>query len=140
MTKTAPMATHTNQDNWDRVTRLEQDVAGLHVDVQYIRAAIDQLVQHNQRTIPWGAIVSLVSVVVIVLGGFSTMLTQPIASETMYNRAQIQENMQLDRDAHAEMLEENAYLRGKMERLERQVDEIDIYGSRRWNKDSINEN
>lgn len=68
------------------------------------------------------------------------MLTQPIATETMYNRAQIQENMQLDRDAHAQMLEENAYLRGRMERLEQQVDEIDIYGSRRWNKDTINEN
>lgn len=135
-TGTNKVATHTNQDNWDRVTRLEQDVAGLHVDVQYIRAAIDQLVQHNQRTIPWGAIVSLVSVVVLVLGGFSTMLVSPIAAETQYNRAEIRENQQLDRNAHSEMLQENSYLRGRVDALTKQVEEIDIYGSRKWNDEN----
>jgi hypothetical protein len=123
----------TNADNWVRVQRLEADVAGLQVDVQYIRTSIDQLMTRQNRQFPFGPVVSLVSVLVIVLGGFATMLTAPIAELTSYNREQIELNQSNDQADHSQLAVENAYLKGRLETLEERVEEIDIYGSRRWN-------
>jgi len=127
----------TNADNWVRVQRLEADVAGLQVDIQYIRTSIDQLMTHQNRQFPFGPMVSMVSVLVLVLGGFATMLTAPIAELTTYNREQIEANQSVDQDKHSELAVENSYLRGRVETLEERVREIDIYGSRRWNHGDI---
>ncbi len=135
-----------NAEHWQRLSRVESDldvlkpqVAGLQTDVQYIRSSIDQLVAHNVategRTFPWGAIVSLVSVVVLILGGFATMLTQPIAQMTAYNQSQIERNQEESSDLE----EQAAYLKGRVEEMSKKIDEIDIYGSRKWNGDTLSE-
>lgn len=129
-----------NEQHWQRLSRVESDldslkpqVAGLQTDVQYIRSSIDQLVAHNlasdNRTYPWGALVSLLSVLVVVLGGYATMLTQPIAVRTAVNEASIEQlqSQQGQNQYH------HGHLDAEMETLEQQVRDIDVYGSRRWN-------
>ena len=128
-----------NQEHWQRLSRVESDldvlkpqVAGLQTDVQYIRSSIDQLVAHNARaegkTYPWGALVSLLSVLVVVLGGYATMLTQPISIRTAVNEANIEELQ--------EKQGENQYNHGRLDAelnlLQQWVEDIDKYGSRKW--------
>ena len=128
-----------NEQHWMRLSRVESDldvlkpqVAGLQTDVQYIRSSIDQLIQHNARAdskqYPWGALVSLLSVFVVVLGGYATMLTQPIAIRTAVNETHIEELQQQQGD--------NQYNHGRLdaevEDLNRWIEDVDKYGSRKW--------
>ena len=134
-----------NEEHWQRLTRVEGDldilkpqVAGLQTDVQYIRSSIDQLIQRNhaqdQRAFPWGAVVSLVSVVVLVLGGFASMLTSPVNELALYNREEVRGHLIESHDVHMSQSEEVAYLRGQIDALTQQVQDIDNRGSRRWNQ------
>lgn len=124
------------QENWDRLHRVEGDldvlkpqVAGLQTDVAYIRQSIDALVRANERAFPWGAMVSLVSVVVIVVGGFATMLTTPIDAMTKLNRADLAANSLEDHKSAIEL----ARIQGYVDALAEQVKQIDEHGSRKWN-------
>ena len=127
-----------------RLTRVEADldilkpqVSSLQTDVQYIRTSIDQLVQrnvaHDNRAFPWGAIASALSIMILVLGGFATMLTTPIAARTTINEQHIDENVEQDNEKHAALSAENAYLRGRIDEISKQVEAIDEHGSRKWN-------
>lgn len=122
---------YSEEDNWQRIGRVEQEVAALQTDVQYIRGAIDRLVGEMRQPFPWGPIVSLVGTAILVLGGFATLITKPIDDLARYNREQIEANQKVAIETRAEFNR----LAGKLERLERQLDEVDTLGSRRWNED-----
>lgn len=87
-----------HDEHWQRLSRVEADldvikpeVSALKTDVSYIRSSMEQLLSKQNQPVPWGTLVSGVMAIVVILGGYTTLITQPISSNVASNAKHVQE-------------------------------------------------
>lgn len=128
-------------EHMDRLERLEKDldvlrpqVTALQTDISYIKEAVDGLARKHDKAFPWGPMISGAALLVMVLGGYTTLLTQPMQADIDANRVHIFENDANDVEIHTDLIDRVGRIEGRLDGAEDDIDRIDTYGSRRWNR------
>lgn len=128
-------------EHMDRLERVEREleelrpkVVALQTDISYIKEAVDSLARKHDKAFPWGPMISGAALLVMILGGYTTLLTAPMQADIDANRVHIFENDDNDQRTHSELIDRVGRLEGRMDAAQDDIDRIDTYGSRRWNK------
>ena len=93
-----------------------------------LQHSVQELIRRQSIPFPIWNMVSAVGVLAVILGGYSTLISQPLYATTARHYQAIEE-LQKDRA-------KIAALQAQIEDLEQDLRDVDRYGSRRWSKDT----
>ena len=136
------MELHSRDQVWKAIGDVAKQQASTEARIGALETAVDSgfsqiqntlqnLVQRQSMPFPIWNLVSAIGVLSIILGGYATLITQPLYTAANRHYVAIEDIQHEDSEAAIKV----ARLEAQVEALERELRNIDQYGSRRWIED-----
>ena len=109
-----------------------QRIPALETALTHLQQSVDRIVAQSSRPFPIWNIISSLGVLSLILAGYATLITQPIDVRSSLNRVDLDHHEDYTGELHRAQAERIAALETYIQQLEKELRNVDHFGSRRW--------